>query len=53
MVCGKPQFDDAQQDTLLNPIVILEVLSAATEKYDRGGKFLPLSQTRNPVQNIS
>jgi len=38
-LCGEPQFDDEQQDTLLNPDVIIEVLSPSTEAYDRGGKF--------------
>jgi Uma2 family endonuclease len=39
VVCGKPRFEDAQVDTLLNPTVIIEVLSDSTEAYDRGGKF--------------
>ena len=38
-LCGEPQFDDAQKDILLNPAVIIEVLSPSTEAYDRGGKF--------------
>lgn len=38
-LCGEPQFDDEQKDTLLNPAVIIEVLSPSTEAYDRGGKF--------------
>jgi len=38
-LCGEPQFDDEQRDTLLNPTVIIEVLSPSTEAYDRGGKF--------------
>ena len=38
-VCGEPQFDDTQMDTLVNPNVIIEVLSATTEAYDRGDKF--------------
>src|SRR5207248_1646862 len=33
------EFDDAQRDTLVNPTVIVEVLSASTEAYDRGEKF--------------
>jgi Uma2 family endonuclease len=32
-------FDDAERDTLLNPVVIIEVLSDSTEAYDRGKKF--------------
>lgn len=38
-LCGEPFFDDDQQDTLLNPTVIVEVLSDSTERYDRGDKF--------------
>ncbi|MCA0455896.1 MAG: Uma2 family endonuclease [Chloroflexi bacterium] len=40
VVCGTPEFEDTQLDTLLNPTVIIEVLSASTEKYDRGRKAL-------------
>jgi len=39
VVCGEPRFEDEQLDTLLNPTVILEVLSPTTESYDRGRKF--------------
>ena len=39
IVCGEPQFEDAEVDTLLNPTVIIEVLSISTERYDRGRKF--------------
>lgn len=39
IVCDEPQFEDPQFDTLLNPRVIVEVLSDSTEKYDRGAKF--------------
>lgn len=38
-VCGPREFADDQKDTLLNPAVIVEVLSPATETYDRGKKF--------------
>lgn len=38
-VCGEPRFEDGHVDTLLNPAVIVEVLSGATEGYDRGEKF--------------
>ena len=37
--CGDPQYLDDQLDTLLNPVLIVEVLSASTEAYDRGSKF--------------
>jgi Uma2 family endonuclease len=39
VVCGPPQFADDQGDTLLNPTVIIEVLSDSTSDYDRGRKF--------------
>jgi Uma2 family endonuclease len=39
VVCDEPQFEDTEFDTLLNPRVIMEVLSDSTEKYDRGTKF--------------
>jgi len=39
IVFGKPQCLDGHQDTLLNPKVIVEVLSPSTEAYDRGRKF--------------
>jgi Uma2 family endonuclease len=38
-VCGERRFEDATVDTLLNPTVIVEVLSDTTETYDRGEKF--------------
>ena len=37
--CGEPQFEDNVFDTLLNPILVIEVLSPSTEAYDRGEKF--------------
>jgi Uma2 family endonuclease len=39
VVCGEPRFLDEGRDTLLNPTVIIEVLSKSTEAYDRGQKF--------------
>lgn len=38
-VCGEARFEDTQVDTLINPTVIIEVLSLSTEAYDRGEKF--------------
>lgn len=37
-VCDPEQFEDARQDTLLNPALVVEVLSPSTESYDRGRK---------------
>ncbi len=39
VVCGEIRFEDADNDTLLNPTAIVEVLSPSTEAYDRGEKF--------------
>ena len=39
VVCEEPRFEDDVFDTLLNPIILVEVLSPSTEIYDRGEKF--------------
>jgi Uma2 family endonuclease len=39
VVCGEPEFKDDVFDTLLNPVLLIEVLSDSTEGYDRGKKF--------------
>lgn len=39
VVCGEPRFLDEKRDTLLNPTLLVEVLSETTEGYDRGKKF--------------
>ena len=38
IVCGEQLFDDELRDTLINPTVIVEVLSKSTASYDRGPK---------------
>ena len=38
VVCGEPQFEDKEVDTLLNPTLLVEVLSQSTERYDRIAK---------------
>lgn len=40
VVCGEGEYLDEHRDVLLNPRVIIEVLSPATEAFDRGEKFL-------------
>lgn len=40
VVCGEPRFHDEHRDVLLNPKLIIEVLSPSTELFDRGEKFL-------------
>lgn len=41
VMCGPPQFDplDTSRQTVLNPALLVEVLSPSTEAWDRGGKF--------------
>lgn len=40
VVCGgPPEFEDGRRDTLLNPTLLIEVLSPSTEASDRGEKF--------------
>jgi Uma2 family endonuclease len=38
VVCGDPKYADDQKDTLLNPTLVIEVLSDSTERHDRGYK---------------
>ena len=39
VVCDEPRFEDGHFDVLLNPTVLIEVLSPSTAAYDRGEKF--------------
>jgi len=39
IVCEEPKFVDDVFDTLLNPSVLIEILSPSTANYDRGGKW--------------
>lgn len=48
VICGEPEFHDAFKDVILNPTVIVEVLSPKTEANDRGEKFIEY-QTHNPT----
>jgi Uma2 family endonuclease len=65
VVCGQPHFLDKEFDTLLNPYILVEVLSPSTEAYDRGEKFahyrtiptlrhyLLVSQTRQRIEHYA
>lgn len=65
VVSGKALLDDEEQDTLLNPTLIIEVLSSSTESADRGSKsghyrkleslqeYLLVSQTKPHVEHYS
>ncbi len=65
VVCGGPEFEDREGDTLLNPTVVVEVLSPSTEAWDRGEKsfqyralpsiqdYLLISQDRMRVEHYA
>jgi len=38
-LCGEHSFHDSERDTLLNPTLLIEVLSDSTQDYDHGAKF--------------
>lgn len=44
VVCGEPVFHDERRDVLVNPKLVVEVLSPSTEAYDRGGKWIRYQQ---------
>jgi Uma2 family endonuclease len=39
VLCDEPQFHDERRDIILNPLLVVEVLSKSTEAFDRGAKF--------------
>jgi Uma2 family endonuclease len=51
-LCGEARFDDAQRDTLLNPNVIIEILSPSTEAYDRGNKAAQYRQLPSLCEHL-
>lgn len=50
VTCGKEILEDQVKDTLLNPLILIEILSPSTEKYDRGKKFVHYRQIES-LQN--
>lgn len=44
VVSGEPQFHDDRKDVILNPVLLIEVLSKSTEAFDRGLKFQAYQQ---------
>ena len=52
VVCDEPRFEDDVFDTLLNPIVLVEVLSPSTEAYDRGEKLSHYQQLESLKEYI-
>ena len=45
VVCGGAQTPDNQNDTIVNPTLLVEVLSKSTEAYDRGSKAIREAHT--------
>ncbi len=43
-LCGEPRVDDSNPPVLLNPNVIVEVLTPSTEQFDRDDKFMEYRQ---------
>lgn len=52
VTCGEERFAETAQDNLLNPILIIEVLSDTTEAYDRGKKFELYQQIESLAEYI-
>ena len=52
VVCDEPRFEDNALDTLINPIVVIEVLSPSTEAYDRGEKSVRYRQLKSLQEYI-
>jgi Uma2 family endonuclease len=44
VVCGETQFADDERDVVLNPVLVVEVLSESTAAFDRGKKFQSYQQ---------
>lgn len=54
VVCGKPEFNaDQKPDTLLNPTLLVEVLSPTTSLYDRSDKFMLYRQVPSLRQYLT
>ena len=53
VICGKPEFnEDKKPDTLLNPTLLVEVLSPSTSQYDRSDKFMLYRQVASLRQYL-
>jgi Uma2 family endonuclease len=40
VICEAPQYWNQREDLIVNPLLVVEVLSRSTRKYDRGDKFM-------------
>lgn len=52
VVCGEPQLASQRNDTITNPTIVIEVLSASTEPQDRGHKFRAYEQLASLTEYI-
>lgn len=52
IVCGEPQYTDDKNDTLVNPRVVIEVLSDSTRLYDRTIKFKQYGQLPSMLEYV-
>lgn len=52
VVCGETLFADDARDVILNPILIVEVLSESTAAFDRGKKFHAYQQIESLQQYL-
>ena len=52
VACDKEQYEDENEDVLLNPVAIIEILSYSTEAYDRGNKFEHYQHIHSLVEYI-
>ncbi|GAA4037775.1 Uma2 family endonuclease [Hymenobacter glaciei] len=54
VVCGPPEFNEEKKpDTLLNPTLLVEVLSPTTSQYDRSDKFMLYRQVPSLRQYLT
>ena len=54
VVCGPPEFNEERKpDTLLNPTLLVEVLSPTTSQYDRSDKFMLYRQVPSLRQYLT
>ena len=52
VTCGEESFADEERDVLLNPLLVIEVLSDSTEAYDRGKKFWHYQQIESLAEYV-
>jgi len=52
VVCGDVELAEDTTDAILNPVLVVEVLSPSTESFDRGGKFRLYRQVRSLAEYL-